>query len=87
LNGICSASCGGSLSNCLGSCVDKSKDTLNCGFCGHVCDTETVCVQGQCADYKPVPGCVACPCGCPDACCPLQGGGGFMCVSGVNVCP
>ncbi|MFH1436849.1 MAG: hypothetical protein ABIJ56_14170 [Pseudomonadota bacterium] len=33
---------------CGGECVDLSSDRDNCGACGHECDAEEVCFDGEC---------------------------------------
>jgi hypothetical protein len=32
----------------MGACVNKLNDELNCGMCGHACDTGQNCIAGAC---------------------------------------
>ena len=34
---------------CATGCADLTSDPENCGGCGHVCDSSTVCNEGRCA--------------------------------------
>jgi hypothetical protein len=53
--GACTDACSGSLQECNGGCVDRDNDPLNCGDCGNVCDTDQVCVGGECRRFQAVP--------------------------------
>lgn len=91
-NGSCVATCGGGTTNCSGACADLDESPLNCGFCGHVCEFDKVCVAGQCQEYRPAEGCNSCPCmtcaGDFDRCCLMPGSATPICVSqDAPVCP
>jgi hypothetical protein len=43
--GACGVLCDSGLTNCGGSCVNTSNDTMNCGGCGKTC---AVCLLGLC---------------------------------------
>ena len=62
----------------------------NCGDCGQVCDTDEVCVQGECRGFIDSRGCAACPCdNCHwgfDECCTYPGQANIICVDG-GQCP
>lgn len=91
-NGSCVATCGGGTSNCSGACADLDESPLNCGFCGHVCEFDKVCVAGQCQEYRPAEGCNSCPCpaciGDFDRCCLMPSSTVPICVTqDAPVCP
>jgi hypothetical protein len=48
--------CPNDQTRCSGTCVDTQTDPLNCGSCGHDCDDEEVCRNGNCVE----PGCTVC---------------------------
>ncbi len=41
--------CAAGLTECNLRCVDLTRDTSNCGACGHACDPGVACVAGACA--------------------------------------
>ena len=65
--GVCVAMCTGGLTACGNSCINRRTDPLNCGGCvdtggGEVCNTDQVCSNGNCEDFRPATGCTMCPC-------------------------
>lgn len=46
-------SCSPGQTSCGGTCVDKSKDNLNCGGCGRICGGGSTCSMGQCVCPSP----------------------------------
>lgn len=82
--GDCVAACTGVFTQCGTGCVDQSSDPLHCGGC-QACELDKVCVDGNCQEYKPAPGCSACPCaacsGSFDMCCNFPGSTTPVCVS------
>jgi hypothetical protein len=92
VDGACAArdTCMAPLEVCGGACVDTETDVRNCGGCGDRCDVDQVCIEGNCEDYEPAPGCATCG-GCDtcpmDAfCCDLAGYGATCLDTGVT-CP
>jgi hypothetical protein len=41
--------CAADQTTCGGECVSTSRDTANCGSCGHACASDEVCSAGTCA--------------------------------------
>src|SRR5260370_146263 len=46
--GQCAADCRMGLTNCTGSCVDKSSDPAHCGDCMTACAAGQKCSMGNC---------------------------------------
>ncbi len=96
------ASCGTNSTLCGGSCVTTATDNANCGACGTVCSTGTVCSQGKCgtscgggttlcgsscADTKVDPSnCGACNAKCATNEVCTNGACGLTCGSGQTLC-
>jgi len=59
---------------CGASCVDIAVDSLHCGECGKVCESNEVCLASECRQFDEIPGCIACP--CQDACGEFESGEG-----------
>ncbi|MBI5482007.1 MAG: hypothetical protein HY906_24340 [Deltaproteobacteria bacterium] len=83
-DGACVAECSGDVGACDGACVDRQRDALNCGECGHRCAVSQVCVEGECFDYQ-VSGAASCapsPCGANRLCCLVPPITPAICVNG-----
>ena len=78
--------CDVGLTQCGGRCTDLQSDVANCGTCGSVCPSGTLCSRGQC-----VAGCPTGFAACGGACVDVQsdgancGGCGIVCRAG-SVC-
>lgn len=89
--GTCVAQCGGAFTKCGEACVSVENDPLNCGGCGHTCDNDQVCVQGECRMYRAGVGCTTCPCdqcgGGGSRCCPFPSDPSFIVCVNADACP
>jgi hypothetical protein len=94
-NGVCKAQCTAPRTNCNNACIDLQNDPLHCGNCfggGSVCDSDEVCVQGDCRPWELGIGCNTCPCtsscvGDFNQCCNLPGVPNVVACVDANACP
>lgn len=97
-NGVCVGQCGNNKDNCNGQCINTDIDPLHCGSCGggggggSICQSDEVCVNGECRSWIPGLGCNTCPCqsscfGNHDQCCPYPGAPTLIACVDANSCP
>lgn len=90
VDGVCAAADDCALSVCDDACVDTETDPRHCGGCGDDCERDQLCIGGECWDYEPAIGCLACAgCdACPgdETCCEVPAYG-VMCVETEVGCP
>ncbi len=90
VDGSCLAAASCLFDVCDGACVDTGTDPRHCGGCGDDCERDQLCVTGDCRDYEPAVGCVACAgCeACPwgEICCEVLALG-VMCIDTNAGCP
>jgi hypothetical protein len=72
-----------------GTCLDAmdlATNPLHCGACNNTCNSDEVCIDGDCTDFftSPTPGCAAC--GAGTTCCTYPGDTYTICVDGPT-CP
>ncbi len=61
--GACGPGCPAGLMDCGKRCVDLGSAPLDCGACNVHCQSDEMCVSGQCKSYVvPIVGCESCPC-------------------------
>ena len=73
------------------ACVDTDVHPLHCGDCGDACNSDQVCINGDCRRFEPAllcDSCAACAsCGDGDPCCTYPGGASPICIRSDDTCP
>jgi hypothetical protein len=86
--GVCVDGCADGFEVCAGGtlCINTDVDPLHCGGCGEICNSDEVCVEGNCRNYDIALGGSCDTCSGNEACCTLPGTTTQICVED-GTCP